>query len=91
MKLLLSIAAVSLILGTPTLAQQPPPDETPITLTYGELNALVQARVADALAAAAMRHLSEQVSKHSAAKSAPAVAPPPSQTVPPAPAPGSED
>lgn len=73
--------AIALFLGTPALAQQAaPPDETPVTLTYGELNALVQARVADALAGNAMRHLNAQLAppKPPAAAPTPAPAPPPS-------------
>lgn len=54
------VAAVSILISAPAFAQQPP-DEMPVTLTYGELNAIVQARVADALAGGAMRHLNEQL------------------------------
>lgn len=73
--------AIALFLGTPALAQQAaPPDETPVTLTYGELNALVQARVADALAGNAMRHLNAQLAP---SKPAPIAAPPPAPAPPP--------
>lgn len=73
--------AIALFLGTPALAQQAvPPDETPVTLTYGELNALVQARVADALAGNAMRHLNAQLAPP---KPAPIAAPPPAPAPPP--------
>lgn len=60
------------------LAQQGPAEDTPVTLTFGELNAIVQARVAEANAAAAMRHLNEQIAKH-------APKPPVSSNLPPAP------
>jgi hypothetical protein len=63
-------------------AQQPPPDDTQITLTYGELNALVQARVADALAGAAMRHLNEQLTPKKAAE-VPAIVGVPGRKLPP--------
>lgn len=83
----LRIAAIFLALGTPALAQQPAiPDDTPITLTYGELNALVQARVADALAGNAMRHLNSQLAPPKPPAAAPTPAPAPAP-----PPPGSQD
>lgn len=79
----LQIAAIFLALGAPALAQQAQPvipDDKLITLTYGHLNALVQARVAEALAGPAMLSLNAQLAPP---KPAPIAAPPPAPAPPP--------
>ncbi len=55
-----AVLALAMTLSAPSLAQQLS-DSTPITLTWGEINKIVNARVADALAQDAMNHLNMQV------------------------------
>lgn len=89
MKRLMVLAVLGALSAASASAQQPPPDDTPITTTFGDINRIVNARVADALAQDAMKRLNEQIAAHAppAPSPAPGNAPPPRGALPAPPAP----